>query len=87
MALARALISLDRCDEAEAELESVLRSSPDNLSAARSLAEIQQRRDQPAHPPGPDVLREQPGSRLAHALDTPPDGTTAATEAVLRELE
>jgi tetratricopeptide (TPR) repeat protein len=42
--LGRALLELERFDEARAELEHVLRSAPDNLAAIRALAEIHQRR-------------------------------------------
>jgi tetratricopeptide (TPR) repeat protein len=38
--LARALAALDRLDEAQAELERVLRSAPENLTAVRGLADI-----------------------------------------------
>jgi tetratricopeptide (TPR) repeat protein len=42
--LGRALIELERFDEAEAELNVVLQSAPENLAAIRGLAEIHQRR-------------------------------------------
>lgn len=42
--LGRALLELDRYDEAQAELELVLRSAPENLAAVRALAEVHQRR-------------------------------------------
>ena len=42
--LGRALIELEQFDEAQAELESVLQSAPDNLAALRALTEIHQRR-------------------------------------------
>jgi tetratricopeptide (TPR) repeat protein len=42
--LARALAALDRLDEAQAELERVLRSAPDTLTAVRGLADIFYRR-------------------------------------------
>lgn len=38
--LGRALIELDRLDEARRELESVLRGAPDNLAAAKGISEI-----------------------------------------------
>jgi tetratricopeptide (TPR) repeat protein len=41
--LGRALIELGRCDEAQAELEYVLRAAPENLAAIRGLGEIHQR--------------------------------------------
>ncbi len=42
--LGRALIELEQFDEAQTELDYVLRSAPENLAAIRGLAEIHQRR-------------------------------------------
>jgi tetratricopeptide (TPR) repeat protein len=42
--LGRALLELEQYDEAQRELETVLRTSPDNLAAIRALATIHQRR-------------------------------------------
>lgn len=42
--LGRALVELEQYDEAQTELEYVLRSAPENLAAIRGLAEIEQRR-------------------------------------------
>ena len=42
--LGRALIELEQYDEAQTELDYVLRSAPENLAAIRGLAEIHQRR-------------------------------------------
>jgi len=42
--LGRALIELNRLDDAQAELELVLKSAPENLAAIRGLAEIFHRR-------------------------------------------
>lgn len=42
--LGRALIELQQYDDAQAELDQVLRSAPENLAALRGLAEIHQRR-------------------------------------------
>jgi tetratricopeptide (TPR) repeat protein len=41
--LGRALLETQQYEEAQAELEEVLRSAPDNLAAIRALAEIHQR--------------------------------------------
>jgi tetratricopeptide (TPR) repeat protein len=47
--LGRALLEIDRLDEAQGELERVLESAPENLAAIRGLAEIHHRRgDLPA---------------------------------------
>jgi tetratricopeptide (TPR) repeat protein len=42
--LGRALLELDQYDEAQQELEAVLRVAPENLAAVRALADIHQRR-------------------------------------------
>jgi tetratricopeptide (TPR) repeat protein len=42
--LGRALLELQQFDEAQSELEHVLKAAPDNLAAIRALAEIHQRR-------------------------------------------
>lgn len=44
--LGRALIELNQLDEAEAELEAVLKAAPENLAAIRGLADIHHRRGQ-----------------------------------------
>jgi hypothetical protein len=43
--LGRALIDLNQLDEAQTELEKVLKSSPDRFPAARALEILEQRRD------------------------------------------
>ena len=55
--LGRALLEMERYDEAVSEFESVLKAAPDNLTAVRELADIEQRRrssgqsvTQPAEP-------------------------------------
>ena len=42
--LGRALLELQRFDEAKTELDRVLQAAPDNLAAIRALAEMHQRR-------------------------------------------
>ena len=46
--LGRALVELDRLDEAHVELSVVVSNAPDNLAAIRGLAEIHQRRGEMA---------------------------------------
>ncbi len=46
--LGRALTEVDDLPSAQAELEQVLRVAPDSLPAIRALAEVHQRRDEPA---------------------------------------
>jgi len=46
--LGRALIEVGELDDAQRELEQVLRTAPDNLAAVRALADIRQRRQEPA---------------------------------------
>jgi Flp pilus assembly protein TadD len=61
--LGRALIELDRLDEALAELETALTQAPQNLSALRALAQIHHRRGSTA-----DAL-----ARYRHALVLAPN--------------
>lgn len=59
--LGRALVELDQLDAAKIELDTVLRSAPDNLAAIRALAEIHQRRgDTPEPPPIPETPPARP---------------------------
>jgi tetratricopeptide (TPR) repeat protein len=46
--LGRALLELEQFEEAQAELEAVLSSAPENLTAIRSLAEVHMHRGAPA---------------------------------------
>lgn len=63
--LGRALAGLGRFDEAQAELEAVLQSAPENLAAIRGLAEVQQKR---GDAPTSGKVR-YPGAALAAAKD------------------
>jgi tetratricopeptide (TPR) repeat protein len=45
--LGRALVELQQFDEAQAELEQVIRAAPEHLAAIRALADIHQRRGAP----------------------------------------
>jgi len=74
--LGRALLELGEFDEAETELQQVLRAAPENLAAIRALADIHHRRGD-----APDRVPEQPASAPAPATpltiaapsaDTPP---------------
>jgi tetratricopeptide (TPR) repeat protein len=51
MTLGCALIEAGRYEEAEEEIEVVLRMAPENLAATRALAEIRQRREAASSPP------------------------------------
>jgi predicted Zn-dependent protease len=50
--LGRALLEMGRLDEAAVEFDYVLKAAPDNLTAVRELADIQQRR-RTGHTPAP----------------------------------
>jgi tetratricopeptide (TPR) repeat protein len=59
--LGRALLELGEFDEAEAELQTVLRAAPENLAAIRALADIHHRRgDVPEQAPAPPAARPLP---------------------------
>jgi tetratricopeptide (TPR) repeat protein len=70
--LGRALLEIGQFDEAQAELEQVIRVAPDNLAAIRALAEIHQRREEggapaaePAEPELPAAIAPLPDLDLA----------------------
>src|SRR5688572_27089863 len=58
--LGRALLEIGQFDEAQNELEQVIRVAPDNLAAIRALADIHQRREEGGVPaetsPEPELL-------------------------------
>jgi tetratricopeptide (TPR) repeat protein len=58
--LGRALLEVDRLDEAAAEFEYVVKAAPDNLTAARQLADIQQRRRQVSTATKPPEMKTAP---------------------------
>jgi tetratricopeptide (TPR) repeat protein len=62
--LGRALLELGEFDEAEAELQQVLRAAPENLAAIRALADIHHRRgDAPDRVPDVPVAEPAPSER------------------------
>jgi predicted Zn-dependent protease len=65
--LGRALIELQQFDEAQAELDIVIRAAPDNLAAIRALAEIHQRRDE-----RDDPRKEAPATDASAREEPPP---------------
>lgn len=73
--LGRALVELGEFDEAETELQQVLRAAPENLAAIRALAEIHRRRgDAPDKVPESAAPTSAPTTALtvaAPAADTP----------------
>jgi tetratricopeptide (TPR) repeat protein len=73
--LGRALLEMGRHDEAASEFEYVLKAAPDNLTAVRELADIEQRRRAAAPPPPP---APSPSPQTAPAIEVDP---------VLAELE
>jgi tetratricopeptide (TPR) repeat protein len=72
--LGRALLDSGQLDSAREELESVVRSAPDNIAAARALADVDQRASALASPPLPPPPAERerivlPGPRPAPQMD------------------
>lgn len=68
--LGRALLETGAYDDAQAELEYVLRAAPDNLAAIRALAEIHQRREETGEPlPRPETFVPDSAPALDDALD------------------
>jgi tetratricopeptide (TPR) repeat protein len=83
--LGRALIELGQYDEAQTELEYVLRAAPENLAAIRGLADIHQRRGEPPHIEHPDAEPLHPAAHTPAGMTvgTPspqPDRTAATAE-------
>jgi tetratricopeptide (TPR) repeat protein len=68
--LGRALVELDRIDEAREELERVLRPLPENQAARRGLAEIDRRRGAVAagEPPEVGLSTDEAESRLLRTV-------------------
>jgi len=62
--LGRALLEMGRFDESVSEFEYVLKAAPDNLTAVRELADIEERRrastPAPRHEPSPAVEPPSP---------------------------
>ena len=73
--LGRALLEMGRYDEAASEFDYVLKAAPDNLTAVRELADIEQRK------------RSAPATASAPAESAPgPDPVLAELEAWLSVL-
>jgi tetratricopeptide (TPR) repeat protein len=95
--LGRALIELEQFDEAQAELEHVLQAAPENLAAIRGLAEIHQRRGEPAHldvpaterltsePAAEEPAAEEPAGEWTLETYTPPSASPAGVDEALAE--
>jgi tetratricopeptide (TPR) repeat protein len=80
--LGRALLEIGEFDEAEAELQQVLRTAPENLAAIRALADIHHRRgDAPELPSSDPALSERSESKgESKGLEgTPAPADTPAT--------
>jgi len=83
--LGRALLELARLDEAATEFEYVVKAAPDNLTAVRQLADIQQRRQQASNDPktGQPAIKTAPAIPLPVA--PPPPIAPVATPAPVAE--
>jgi tetratricopeptide (TPR) repeat protein len=79
--LGRALLEMARYDEAAAEFEYVLKAAPDNLTAVRELADIEQRRR--ASAPRAPALPAPPPAAPAPAPPAPAPSRTATPPAPL----
>ena len=73
--LGRSLLELGEFDDAETELQQVLRAAPENLAAIRALAEIHHRRGD-----GPDRVPEPPAP-IKPLTAAPPPADIPATAA------
>lgn len=73
--LGRALLETGQFDEAQGELEYVLRAAPDNLAAIRALAEIHQRREDPSYAAPPPISAESKKEETPLDIDETQFGT------------
>ena len=81
--LGRALLEMARYDEAASEFEYVLKAAPDNLTAVRELADIEQRRRTPAPSP-PAAIEAAQSHQAVEAAQ--PDQVVTELEAWLSVL-
>jgi tetratricopeptide (TPR) repeat protein len=95
--LGRALTDLKRYDEAQAELEYVLRAAPDNLSAIRAVADLHQRRGEltaslQRFSDAIDAARNdrptaKPSARAVDDIPLPPEPDAALFQQALASLD
>jgi predicted Zn-dependent protease len=71
--LGRALLELQRFDEATTELDFVVRAAPDNLAAIRALAEIHQRRGDVVDDPSKQPSAAETIAAVEPPSQPPPD--------------
>jgi tetratricopeptide (TPR) repeat protein len=84
--LGRALLEMARYDEAASEFEYVLKAAPDNLTAVRELADIEQRRRASAPLPTAAVEAAQPHQAVEAAQPDQPDQVVGELETWLSVL-
>lgn len=83
--LGRALIEVDRFDDAREEFEFVLRTAPENLAAIRGLAELHHRQGDVSYPDddAPDGTLPSPAGPPASQVPEAGHPALAALEALL----
>ena len=86
--LGRALIEVNRFDEAREELEYVLKVAPENLAAIRGLAEIHHRRGEtPEEEPSPAGLDAgRSGTHTPALVDSAPPAPVATSRPALQPV-
>jgi predicted Zn-dependent protease len=84
--LGRALLEMGRYDESASEFDYVLKAAPDNITAVRELADIEQRRRAAVRHAGREQYQHAAAS---HALQPAAvqDSSSAAVDSVVAELE
>ena len=82
--LGRALLELGQLDEAQTELEQVIRAAPENLAAIRALADIHRRRGDSHEPIVP--VQEKPVAAPAPVVPLKPVAATDAAAAVEKPI-
>jgi tetratricopeptide (TPR) repeat protein len=85
--LGRALLEMARYDEAVSEFEYVLKAAPDNLTAVRELADIEQRRRAAASHADTEQRRRDASAPSTTNHQPPTTNQQPALDPVLAELE
>lgn len=86
--LGRALIEVGRYEDAQDELEFVLRTAPENLAAIRGLAEIHHRRGDAVYAPSDEFSNPEPPAAIAPPpVVAVPRGPDPLVQAQIQALE
>jgi predicted Zn-dependent protease len=86
--LGRALLEMGRYDESASEFDYVLKAAPDNITAVRELADIEQRRRVAARHAGREQhIHAEASPAAGQQPAAVQDSSSAAVDSVVAELE